>query len=280
VCRSSRGECDVEDACDGFSIACPADEVAPAGTSCGDDGNLCTDDLCGSNGSGTQCSDGSVCNGDETCNGEGTCQPGITLDCNDGDACTHDVCDPIEGCRNPVEPATGCVDRWATASLLVDEGVVGRERLQVRMLRGPALMGTSFGDPLPAGGTAYSVCVYDDAGGLAGRLEVDRAGSTCGLRSCWKRIGPRGFAFRDRSASSDGTKGMKLLGGGVGRSTLAFRAGNDSRKGLTSMPTGIAAALAGSTSATVQVHGSDAPDCFSATLGEVVKDTGSIFKAR
>jgi hypothetical protein len=221
-----------------------------------------------------------VCNGDETCDGAGACQPGIALDCDDDDACTQDSCDPTQGCQNPTEPATTCVDTWAVASLSVNESAVGKETFQVKLRRGPAVLGASFGDPVPAGGTAYSVCVYDDVGGLAGKLEVDRAGMACGTRACWRQAGPKGFIFRDESASSDGAKSIKLLGGEAGRSMLVVKARNNFSKGETSLPTGIAAALAGSPSATVQIHGSDAPACFSGTFSTVVKDTGTVFKAR
>src|SRR5262249_22370945 len=57
----------------------------------------------------TPCPDGNVCNGAEVCIG-GTCtsQPG--LNCNDGDPCTKDLCDPVNGCQNPPlqSPGPGC----------------------------------------------------------------------------------------------------------------------------------------------------------------------------
>lgn len=46
-----------------------------------------------------ECDDGNVCNGSETCVG-GSCQAGVSLDCNDGDACTDDTCDALSGCQN------------------------------------------------------------------------------------------------------------------------------------------------------------------------------------
>jgi hypothetical protein len=77
-----------------------------------------------------------------------------------------------------------------------------------------------------------------------------------------------------------GAQSLKLLGGAAGKSKILLKAGNNSSKAQVSMPTGIAAALAGSSSATMQIHGSGAPECLSATLGTVVKDTGSFFKAK
>ncbi len=71
-----------------------------------DDGDPCTADSCGPGqvcqhtqlDDGTPCPDANLCNGTETCEG-GTCTPsGTPLDCDDGDACTEDACDPASGC--------------------------------------------------------------------------------------------------------------------------------------------------------------------------------------
>jgi hypothetical protein len=43
------------------------------------------------------CADGSVCNGDEVCQA-GVCIQGISLTCDDGNPCTRDACDPVNGC--------------------------------------------------------------------------------------------------------------------------------------------------------------------------------------
>jgi len=48
------------------------------------------------------CDDNDVCNGLETCNPLTGCQPGTPLDCNDGNSCTDDQCDPGSGCANQV----------------------------------------------------------------------------------------------------------------------------------------------------------------------------------
>jgi hypothetical protein len=78
-----------------------------------DDGNPCTTDSCDP-ASGCQatpvadftaCGDGDACNGAETCQG-GTCTGGTPLNCNDGNACTTDVCDVVSGCINT--PIVGC----------------------------------------------------------------------------------------------------------------------------------------------------------------------------
>lgn len=91
-----------------------------------DDGVFCTVDTCDTNTGtctntpdDTACDDGNVCNGAESCDAVNDCQAGTELDCDDGDLCTNDGCDPVAGCVNdPVmcpagqqcDPGTGeCV---------------------------------------------------------------------------------------------------------------------------------------------------------------------------
>jgi len=63
---------------------------------------------------GTSCSDGNVCNGVETCQG-GVCAPGIALDCDDGNQCTTDSCDPVVGCAaTDVADGTPCNQNGGT----------------------------------------------------------------------------------------------------------------------------------------------------------------------
>lgn len=49
--------------------------------------------------------DVSVCDGVDTCDpATNICVPGETLDCEDGDPCTADSCDPVDGCINDPRP--------------------------------------------------------------------------------------------------------------------------------------------------------------------------------
>src|SRR5262249_9233983 len=52
---------------------------------------------------GTSCADANVCNGAETC-ASSVCVPGTPLTCTDGDPCTLDTCDPVDGCVFPADP--------------------------------------------------------------------------------------------------------------------------------------------------------------------------------
>jgi hypothetical protein len=85
--------------------ASPFTTTCATATEC-DDANLCTTDACDGQGTcsnvavadGTSCADADPCNGVETC-AAGACAAGTPLVCNDGLACTTDVCTPLVGCQ-------------------------------------------------------------------------------------------------------------------------------------------------------------------------------------
>jgi len=47
----------------------------------------------------TPCTDNDVCTQGDACQ-SGTCRPGTTVNCNDGNDCTTDSCNPQTGCAN------------------------------------------------------------------------------------------------------------------------------------------------------------------------------------
>lgn len=107
----------------------------------------------------TACEDANPCTVSDSCNATGTCEPG--------------------------GKAT-CVGGFEKATLLIDERKPGREKLKAKFKRGPAVAKEDFGDPMDPGGTAYLVCLFDDAGEYVGQLDLDRAGFSCKGRPCWK----------------------------------------------------------------------------------------------
>ncbi len=255
-----------------------------AGEQC-DDGNTDDGDCCSSACvfETEGCSDGDACTIGDLCDGAGTCVPGGPLDCSDGDLCTQDSCDPGTGCANLGEPATTCETGFEAGLLMVKEKKPGKERIIAKFLKGPQLSQTDFGDPVSST-TEYSLCMYDQSGGLVGALEVDRAGEPCGSGDCWKSLGKdppdgKGYAYKDGDTNSDGVLVMKLKGGEAGRSKALIKAKNDADDGQVAMPTGIAAGLSGGSSATMQLHASDGV-CLSLELTDVVRDTGDQFKAK
>lgn len=186
-------------------------------------------------------------------------------------------------------PATldlGCTTGFAQGSLLAKDATPGRARLVVRLLRGPALAQTDLGNPLdPAQGgtgTAYALCVYDDASALAVELDVARAGDLCHGKPCWRPIGHapndprgpgRGYRYRDRALASDGVLSLAYRGGVAGRSQFVLTA-----KG-SSLPPGIPAALAATSRVGVQLRSSDGL-CLSVDLDQIQTQESTTFKAR
>jgi len=80
--------------------ACTFDEMANC-----EDQNPCTNDACNQlvgcthEHNNNACEDGDVCTLGDTCE-NGLCEPGFELDCDDGNVCTDDSCDPAGGCLN------------------------------------------------------------------------------------------------------------------------------------------------------------------------------------
>jgi hypothetical protein len=152
-----------------------------------------------------------------------------------------DSCDGAGTCR-AVGPPSGCAEPWEKSLLLVNEKVPGKEKVIMKLVNGPALTQVDFGDPV-SGSTIYDVCIYDDAGQLAGQLQVDRAAAQCAGNDCWKPLGPLGFLYKDKAMTADGVGLVKLLGREAGKSQILIKGKNNSSKGQTHLPTGITAAL-------------------------------------
>lgn len=88
-------------------------QLATVGSLC-TDGDVCTDDACdgagacvATNNAGA-CNDGIFCTVGETCSA-GACGGGGPRDCDDGIACTSDLCDPTLGCQHTEDNAL-CAD--------------------------------------------------------------------------------------------------------------------------------------------------------------------------
>jgi len=228
------------------------DGSVQAGEGC-DDGNTDDGDCCSSacqyQALGGACDDGVACTASDTCDGAGTCRPG--------------------------GPATTCASPWAKANLVIKEEKAGKEKLLAKLVGGPALAQGDFGNP-ESGTTAYDVCIFDDAGNLAASFLVDRAADTCAGKACWKASKDTGWQYQDKDAASDGVTKMKLAGGAAGKSQIQVQAANNAKKGQLAMPTGIAAALQTSASATLQVVASDA-QCFAVTVDQIKKQAANAF---
>ena len=185
------------------------------------------------------------------------------------------------GC--PASPSGGCASTWAKGLLIVKEDIAGDEKLVAKLAKGPALTQSDFGNPLAPNGTAYTLCVYDDGGALAGSVIVDRAFDLCsgGSSACWRPVGKvppdpagKGYKYKDADFAAAGVAKFLLKGGAAGSSKVILKG-----KGP-NLPDGIPSALQTTTSVTVQLHGSNAPQCLSITLNDIRKQVGEIFKAK
>ena len=93
---SDGNSCTTSDVCSGGHC------VGGAPPNC-DDGNVCTDDTCSPStgcvhtNNTAPCTDGNACTTNDTCS-HGSCAGGPALNCNDGNLCTDDSCDPTTGC--------------------------------------------------------------------------------------------------------------------------------------------------------------------------------------
>jgi hypothetical protein len=79
-----------------------------------DDKNPCTDDSCDPQkgcvvlANTATCTDQNACTGQDQCD-QGECLPGDATNCDDGNVCTDDSCDPKKGCQN-VNNTASCSD--------------------------------------------------------------------------------------------------------------------------------------------------------------------------
>ncbi len=88
----------------------------------------------------------------------------------------------------------------------------------------------------------------------------------------------KGYRYKDREAEADGVLRLRLKAGSA-RSKLLLKGKNNSKKGMTALPTGITAALEGETSAAIEWLTHDA-QCFRVELNDVRKNTSTLFQAR
>jgi hypothetical protein len=133
--------CDDGDACTAED-ACTADGTCASVPRSCDDGDPCTVDSCDSE---TGCShvplaEGSACAAPDRCQAPGTCragvcEPGPSLSCDDGDACTEDRCDLNVGCVNTPRTGVASVSCRVTGMQDLLDTVVGHPSRREKQLR-------------------------------------------------------------------------------------------------------------------------------------------------
>jgi hypothetical protein len=109
--------CDAVDGCqEGAAPACD-DGVVCTTDACDEDADACDNDT-----SDAACDDGTFCNGAETCDAVAGCQAGPAPDCDDGIACTDDVCDQNTDACDHLADNAACDDGlWCTGDELCDQ---------------------------------------------------------------------------------------------------------------------------------------------------------------
>jgi len=116
---------------------------------CTPDPCFCTDDQ--------QCQDGDLCNGQEFCEG-GFCRPGNVIpECDDGNPCTTDFCDPAVGCRFLPNGNPDC-----GACCLADNCQPANEQLCVNKIGGVYQGDGTTCDPNPCRCSGDAECDDDD----------------------------------------------------------------------------------------------------------------------
>ena len=107
------GACDDGNACTAGDH-CEGGFCLPTGLTECDDSNLCTDDVCHPESgclyefNSAPCTDSNQCTTGDAC-AQGACVAGQPLECDDGNACTDDACNPLVGCTH-VNNADACDD--------------------------------------------------------------------------------------------------------------------------------------------------------------------------
>jgi len=246
-----------------------------AGIAC-DDGNPCTDDdVCaGLACSGTDVADATSCpvHGDAQCTTGGSCQAGVcqSIAVADGTACTPPgYANPLGTCRAgdcyspcPSSPRTDCSTPGKSKFSLVNNEDPARSKLRWTWMNGEAVAPEDLGDPTTD--TEYSLCAYSPTGQI--RFS---AGLVTG--PMWRAGGgspPRGYKFKDSSATYFGMAQAQVLSGVEGRTKTKVRGAGAS---LPVMPL----PLTGPAGLTVQLmHDGETPHCWSAQYGAPDKNDG------
>jgi hypothetical protein len=208
---------------DGMPGAFCGDDVLDPGEDC-DDGNElngdCCDDSCEFDAASTPCPNGTVCDGDEVCDGSGGCGSGSPLDCNDGEPCTQDICDPISGCESSTGPATMCLLPGKQKFDVVDKANDKSDKIKWKWQQGEETFFTDFGNPVNGPLTEYTLCVYD----TTATTPSLKASIALVPGANWVLQAGKGYKYKDSTSAQNGVKNVLLRAGGPGKAKINFAA--------------------------------------------------------
>ncbi|MFT4570762.1 MAG: hypothetical protein ACI8TX_000384 [Hyphomicrobiaceae bacterium] len=260
-CASGDGDHDCSEACDEASRTCTAPD--PNGVACEDglactigdqcslgtclsgaelgcdDGDPCTDDFCDNTGGCTYvfnsvpCDDGNACTQIDTCQ-RGACVGTQPVDCEDGDLCSVDTCDPRDGsCWSAVIPDPTCNEDGDTRTRFTTPfnptGLTQRASVKA-VWRGTRNGLTTEREELadPTRGGRWALCVFDSDSGrvdLRYRLDLDRTGVD---ERAWRRRETRNklvYKLRAPTGTPDGASSARMIIDKHNRAILKIAAG-------------------------------------------------------
>lgn len=268
------GQCDT-------GCLCPpvcGDGFVQAGEQCDDGGTAggdCCSATCQFEASGSSCLDGNVCNGAEVCNGAGTCTVGTAIDCDDGNACTQDSCDPPTGlCTSDPAPATTCLAAGKGSLQVKDHATKPVDQIKWKWSRGAAFVQSAIGEPQSV--ATYTMCVYDETAGAASVA----ATLTLPPSPLWVSKAPKGWQYKDKLGNSDGIQQIKFKPGLSTKTKVQVKA-----KGInlpTPTPFGATEFFDQDPNVTVQLFNSQTSTCWTSSFGTGTskKNTVNQFKAK
>ena len=259
---------------DGVPGAFCGDSVLDVSEDCDDGNNLngdCCSASCNFEVAGSACADADICNGDETCDGAGTCTAGTPLDCDDGEPCSQDTCDPVGGCSSSVGPATACLLPERAKFELKDKATDKSDTIKWKWQKGEETFLADFGNPQST--TEYALCVYDESAGvpmLSTALQVPPSALWTSKSS--------GAKYKDKLAASDGVKAIALKAGAEGKAKVQLTAKGTAIPMPT--PVGVDQNFAQDTRVIVQLVNSEGFCWSSEFTGPAARNNGEQFKDR
>jgi Concanavalin A-like lectin/glucanases superfamily len=184
------------------------------------------------------------------------------------------------GC--PQVPDTGCFTAAKNQVLLLNPaGAPTKMKFQWKWTGGTTQLAQGdFGDPLN-GSTTYSLCVYDESGGMPEfKMGLSlAAGGTCGSFPCWKALGSKGWAYKNKLGNADGVTQLKESGGAPGKPKVKF-AGKGANLPLPSPFSFGVQYFEKDPAVIVQLHSSSPTNCWTSSFTTATKNDGGSFKAK
>lgn len=175
---------------------------------------------------GSPCTDNDICtNGDQCISG--ACVSGPPQTC---PLCQ--TCDGNSGCV--IGPRTGCLLTTAPLQgklLIKDKTPDTGDQLQFKWNKGMATNLTDFGAPLTT--DDYALCIF--APGLVWKGTAP-AGGICGTSQCWKQLSIKGFSYKDKDRTPDGTDKIVLKAGLTGKAKVQFKGKGDNVDSVFPLP--------------------------------------------